>query len=198
MRRCRRVGDRPPPSARITEDYATPEVVASRRGCYEPAIRALVDLIPKFLTDSSRNASRAFGATRKRIFPKTAFSAKEASDIIGLYPSPRAPQRLRPTTRAHEVDQSRVNPLRRFYEFPATWEWGSTTYLRQLRPEERVAVVLYALTDFALANRERLRRQRYGDGYVFVIPSAHGEAAPPSVEPLASSREPRASVYPGP
>lgn len=170
----------------VIEDFATPSVVSSRRKVYEEAIAALRPRLDYFLLHNVRQASRWYAAEREkgRIRhradpPAGSFSAVEAEAAIFLGTTTRAPQRLKPTHRARDLDQAKVNPLRRFYEFPATWAHGSTTYLRQLKIEERRAIVLYALTDYALANPGKLRRLEYSDELLFVVPSRHVEEAPP-------------------
>ena len=200
MRRPRRLSDpREAPWAAVTEDFATPSVVASRRCVYEEAIGALQARLDDLLRNRITQVERAYvawrGATmlRTRSFPKGAFRVEDVYPILERSQSRRAPQRLSPKHRVVDLDQELVNPLRRFYEFPATWLGGRTTYLRQLTIEERRVVVLYALTDYARNNPTKLRRLEHSDEILFVVPSRHHvEEAPSSGPrgPFSPAREP--------
>lgn len=133
----------------------TPQARAGRRACYEPAIYDVVLELDSLLKVRRKD----FETEYERKHPRSTgmFSAAEVEWALYRLPTEPTYRRMSPKVRYANLDQSKISPLRRFYEFPAKTFIYHSTYLRQLTPEERRVVTHYAMIDYLERNPTVLR-----------------------------------------
>lgn len=157
---------------------------ASRARHLEPVFSALRPAVEHFLASAAmlNAARRRFASTQGRLEGVDGgFEVSGVFEQMMAQHSRRAPQNIPHHVRRCEVPQHEVHPLRQYYEFPAKMYTTRVHVLRQMTTEERKKALFFVLSDFALEKKLIRVFKKHAGRWIFMVPSAHGEAASPLV-----------------